>query len=201
MTGRRRPRPADTTAVGDRQAPGGRRSTARTPGLTAVPPRRPRTVRGSHVGPTAVPRSMRWPPPSVRRCPVRSPFRVLSSVPKKRTASVHADALVPMFPARAARGVHSDIRQEQRCGRRRGRCRVRCSSVFCGVSVSELLSDPRPGSAVTSKREAPPQPTVTRARAAPGNADSRQRSHRSRLSDVAAGWGPSPAPSPGRRDR
>ena len=39
--------------------------------------------------------------------------------------------------------------------------------VSYGVPVSELLRDPRPSSAVTSKRGAPPQPTLTRARPAP----------------------------------
>jgi transcriptional regulator with XRE-family HTH domain len=74
-------------------------------------------------------------------------------------------------------------------------------AVSYGVPVSELLPDPRPSSAVTSKSGASPQSTLTRPDRPPGNAGSLQRSHRSGLSDVAAVSGPSPAPSPGRLDR
>ena len=142
MTDRRRPRPADTTAVGDRQALGGWRSTARTPGLTAVPsppaPNRAGTRRREPA-----PRSMRWPLLVRPEVPVRSPFRVQSSVPRKRTVSVHAGALVPTLLLTLLAACARSFSASGAATDRRGRCRVRRSQRVRGGWVRVQVREPR----------------------------------------------------------
>ncbi len=143
MTGGDHPRPVGAAAIGVRRPWGPVVDSAdlRT-GCCSVPAR-PGPCRDHTSGRRRCRARREGHSPSVRRCPVRSPFRVLSSVPRKRTVSVHADALVPTSPARAAPGVGSVVLRERRRDRRRGRCRVRRSQRIRGGWVRVQVREPR----------------------------------------------------------